>query len=195
MPVDSPATLTESDDELAERFRASGDREALGALIERYSPKLRRLLYSMLGGDADRIADAEQEVYVTLIRKIDRFRGASTFSTFFYSLARNRVLDLMRSERRRRDRTVHHENPDVFPGTGGNPEAQSAGNADAELLRRAMSALSDQDRLLLYLKDGEDEPIEALCAMTGMPSGTVKSRLARARRKVAVRMEELGYER
>lgn len=183
------------DEELAERFRVAGDREALATLVERYSPKLRRLLYTMLGGDAEQIADAEQEVYVTLIRKIDRFRGDARFSTFFYSLARNRVLDLMRAERRRRDRTVRHENPDAFAGTAEDPAEQSAGAVDAELLSQAMESLGDQDRFLLYLKDGEGESIEALCAMCGMPSGTVKSRLARARRRVARRMEELGYER
>ncbi|MFW5741799.1 MAG: RNA polymerase sigma factor [Spirochaetota bacterium] len=182
------------DEELAARFCTYGDREALAALVSRYSPRLRRLLYSIVGPDPEAIADAEQEVYVSLIRKIDRFRGHSSFSTFFYSLARHRALDLMRSRGRSAARTVAYEDADRFRSTMAGPETALIAGATGELVRRALARLSPEDRLLVYLKDGEGERVERLAEMVGKPIGTVKSRLARARTRLARYLEETGYE-
>ncbi len=182
------------DEELAARFCADGDREALAALVSRYSPRLRRLLYSIVGPDPEAIADAEQEVYVSLIRKIDRFRGHSSFSTFFYSLARHRALDLMRSHGRSAARTVAYEDADRFRSTIAGPETALIAGATGELVRRALARLPPEDRLLVYLKDGEGERVERLAEMVGKPTGTVKSRLARARARLARYLEETGYE-
>lgn len=59
-----------TDEQLVDRFRCDGDREALSELIRRYAPRLRRLLYSLLGPDYDAVSDAEQEVYVSLISRV-----------------------------------------------------------------------------------------------------------------------------
>jgi RNA polymerase sigma-70 factor (ECF subfamily) len=187
--------LSISDEELVARYVSTNDREALGELIERYSPRLRRLLYSLLGPHAEAIQDAEQEVYVALLKKLERFRGDSSFSTFFYALARNRIIDWMRRDRRLSDRTVAFENPDLVPGDAIDPLNTTVQCGEVAMLRRAMRRLKPDDQLLLYLKDGEGERIETLAEMTGTPVGTIKSRLARARRRVARAMEEMGYER
>lgn len=182
------------DEDLAARFSRDGDRDALAELVSRYSPRLRRLLYSIVGPDPEAIADAEQEVYVSLIRKIDRFRGHSSFSTFFYSLARHRALDLMRSRGRAASRTVAYDDADRFRSTIAGPEAALIAGSTGEIVRRALAHLPPEDRLLLYLKDGEGERVERLAEMVGKPVGTVKSRLARARKRLARYLEEAGYE-
>lgn len=194
-PAPAAAVVGMSDEELARRFTGAGDRDALGELVARYSPRLRRLLISLLGPDPETVADAEQEVYVALIRRLERFRGDSSFATFFYALARNRTLDLMRSRRRVLGRTSPMEDPDLFTARDGSPEAATMGESDAELVRRALRRLSPQDQFLVYMKDAEDERIERLAAMAGMKVGTVKSRLARARTKLAAYLQEMGYER
>lgn len=181
-----------TDEQLLARFREHGDRAALSELIARYSPRLRRLLYSLLGGDVDAVQDAEQEIYVTLIRRASRFRGASRFSTFFYALARNRAIDLMRKRQRERDRVIAYESADLFAGAGRDPESLAVRNGEVEHLMIALGRLKPADRFLLAMKDGEDATIEELCEMTGEPAGTIKSRLARARSKVRSFMKECG---
>lgn len=189
------ALISPLDEELATRYVHAGDREALDCLVRRYSPRLRRLLITLVGTDPDEVMDAEQEVFVALVRKLHRYRGASSFATFFYRVARNRVIDLLRSRGRYRTRIVSmpaaEHNPDPAPL----PEDLLLDAERTALLRVAMKRLSPEDQVLLYLKDGEGRGVSELGELTGMPAGTVKSRLARSRRKVAYALEELGYER
>lgn len=183
-----------TDEELVCRFRDYEDREALSELIRRYAPRLRRLLYSLLGPDDEAVSDAEQEVYVSLIRRVARFRGASRFSTFFYSLARNRTIDLIRVRSRDRARVIPYENPDTEPGRFAGPEHLFDDRERASLVRVALRRLAPEDQFLLYMRDGEGARLEELVEITGRPSGTIKSRLARARRKLGRHLEEMGYE-
>ena len=184
-----------TDEELVGRFVESGDRWALEQLVGRYSDKLRRLLYSLLGADVDRVRDAEQEVYMVLVERIGRFRGDARFSTFLYSLARNKVLDIMRAARRRNARSTVLDFPDTVSSAARGPEQNAVRASDASMLRMAMDAITPDDRFLLYMKDAEDESIADLARVTGQREGTVKSRLSRARARVRQRLEELGYER
>jgi len=183
-----------TDEELVGRFREHSDREALSELIRRYTPRLRRLLYSLLGPDDDAVSDAEQEVYVSLIRRVGSFRGDARFSTFFYSLARNRTIDFIRARTRDRAHLTLSENPDGEPGRFVGPERLVDDEERVSLVRAALHRLAPEDQFLLYLKDGEGAGLEELVEITGRPSGTIKSRLARARRKLASRLEEMGYE-
>ena len=186
--------VDESDEALVARYVGHGDRDALGELFGRYSGRLRRLLYAMLGSNLDRVQDAEQEVYLTVINRLHRFQGRSSFSTFFYSLARNRTIDLIRKHGRESDRTTWYDDADRFAGRHDDPAHALVAKSGAWMLEAAMRRLRPEDRVLLYLKDGEGERVETLADMTGMATGTVKSRLARARRKLAGALEELGYE-
>jgi RNA polymerase sigma-70 factor (ECF subfamily) len=190
------AIVTESrcDEELVDAFRSAGDRAALGELIERYVAPLRRLIYTMLGGGMEAAMDAEQEVFSAMIRRIDRYRGASSFSTFFYRLARNRVLDLVRTRARVAGRVVPFHDSDLFAGAYPDPVSRLTDKETIRQVREAMLVLSPQDRFLLYMKDGEDHTIAELSQISGLPGNTVKSRLRRARIRVAARLEELGYE-
>lgn len=183
-----------SDEELAADYAATGDRGAIEELIRRYAPRVRRMVLALVGGDEAFVRDAEQEILITMVRRLDRFRGRSSFATFFYRVARNRVVDLTRSRSRYGRRVISLPEPDGrvsrFPGP-----AESAENQERlELLRKAMTVLSAEDRLMLYLKDGEDHKVESLSEMTGLKAGTIKSRLARSRSKVADALRELGYE-
>ena len=102
----------QTDEELATVVASEDPEAALTELIRRYTPRLRRLLYTLVGGRDDLVEDAEQEVFVSLIRNLRRFRADSSFSTFFYSLARNRITDVLRSRNRRRDRYGPIGDPD-----------------------------------------------------------------------------------
>ncbi len=185
-------TLT--DEELVTAYAQSGDRAAVETLIRRYAPRLRRMVVTLIGADEATVLDAEQEVFIALVRRLGQFRGQSRFSTFFYRLARNRILDLIRSRNRYGRRIVPLFQPDNSAGRMKGPEEALMDSERSAMLRRAMQGLRPEDQMLLYLKDGEGEGIGELTALTGLPAGTVKSRLARSRAKVAQALKELGYE-
>jgi RNA polymerase sigma-70 factor (ECF subfamily) len=183
-----------TDEDLAAEYVGTGDRAALDELVRRYSPRLRRMIITLLGPDEEAVLDAEQEVFVSLIRRISRFRGASTFATFFYRLARNRVLDLIRARQRYGKRVLSLAEPDRTAARGRTPEQAAMENESARLLRIALGTLAPDDQIMLYLKDGEGQSVAELGEALGMPVGTIKSRLARGRAKVAAALAELGYE-
>ena len=183
-----------SDEELAYLAINGSDNDPLQELILRYSPRLRRLLYTLVGSDPQTIMDAEQEVFVMLLRKLPQFRGDARFSTFFYSLARNRTLDLLRSRSRRQRRSLEFTHPDAMPSPIKDTERQVIDQERVSMLRDAMKRLRPGERMMLYLRDAEDVGIAELASMTGLKSGTVKSRLSRTRARLATILEEMGYE-
>ena len=86
------------------------------------------------------------------------------------------------------------EDPDTAPGPFAGPERLLDDRERASLVRTVLRRLAPEDQFLLYMKDGEGVRLEELVEITGRPSGTIKSRLARARRKLARHLEEMGYE-
>ena len=185
---------TPTDEELVAAYTLSENRVAIETLIRRYAPRLRRMVITLIGPDEATVLDAEQEVFIALVRRLGQFRGQSRFSTFFYRLARNRILDLIRSRSRYGRRVVALSEPDRSAGRMKGPEEALVDSERSAMLRRAMQTLRPEDQMILYLKDGEGEGIGELTALTGLPAGTVKSRLARSRTKVAQALKELGYE-
>jgi RNA polymerase sigma-70 factor, ECF subfamily len=183
-----------SDEALIQGYAERADNAAMDVIIRRYSPRLRRLLYTLVGPDVDCINECEQEVFLTLMRKADRFRATSSFSTFFYSLARNRVLDFIRSERRRGLKLVYGRDLDAQTSPDRPPFAGIETRERIDTIRAALETLRPNERLMLYLKDVDGATIDDLSQISGEKSGTIKSRLARARVKMARSLKELCYE-
>ena len=119
-----------SDEELAREASAFSSADALQELVVRYAPKLRRLLFTLMGPDTEMLLDTEQEVFLTLVRKIGRYRGTSRFSTFFYSMAKNRAVDAIRKTRRRARTFRSLPDPDATP----DPRTVADGGPEKALL-------------------------------------------------------------
>ncbi len=79
-----------NDDELLERFRRSNDADLLEELVRRNVGPVYRFVASMIGS-GDAVDDLVQDVLLNVVRNIDRFRGESSFSTWVYRIALNRV--------------------------------------------------------------------------------------------------------
>src|SRR6516164_9629704 len=88
-----------SDEELVERYRASGgsqQEEFLNQLFERHHARVAAWCYRMTG-DVDSAADLAQEVFLKAFQNLDSFRGQSKFTTWLYSIARNQCFDALKS--------------------------------------------------------------------------------------------------
>jgi len=190
-PGDSPAAgeaAGEADFELVRRYVAGGDAQAFAGLVRRHLPMVRRLLAGLLRGEPEELEDAEQEVLLAVSRGLPGFRFQSSVATWIYSLARRRALDqLRRGGRRRRSlerlRLVEAEPP-------ADPlEPLLAGERSARLLR-VFQGLPAGDRQLLLMRDVEGFSMEEIAGMVHAPVGTVKSRLHRARARLARAVED-----
>lgn len=173
-----------SDEDLIRRYAASGDVTAFRILMERHRPMLRRLLAALFHGNREDMADAEQEVLIALSNALPRFRFGSSYPTFLYRVARNTAVSLLRRRRREDDRVLLAP---LMPeeAAAADPAVTAVGRWRQERLRAALGRLDPEDRLLVVLRDVEDVPVRELARVTGLPEGTVKSRLHRARGKLA----------
>jgi len=180
--------MTELERTLLRRLR-DRDERAFRELIEGHRDRVYNITYRMLGNRAE-AEDVAQEVFITVFKTIDQFREESKFSTWLYRVTvnhcKNRIKYLAR--RHDRDRDELDENSQAANGAiAGSPprtpqpDRALEGAQMEEVLQKAIRDLDDDHRIVVVLRDVEDMSIEEICEITGLPDGTVKSRLHRAR--------------
>jgi RNA polymerase sigma-70 factor (ECF subfamily) len=180
------------DGELVDAARR-GDRAALEVLLRRHHDRILVLCRRMCRdrGDAD---DAAQEALVAIVRGLARFDGNSSFSTWSYRVTTNACLDQLRRRGRRpvpSDPTDTHENLAGGSARPGAPDpADAAVSAEQRgSLQRALDQLPDEFRLPVVLRDVADLDYVEIGERLGLPPGTVRSRIARGRAKLAAMLE------
>ena len=166
------------------------DERAFREVVEQYQDKVYNLTYRMLG-DRNEAEDLAQEVFITVFKSIDSFRGDAKFSTWLYRVAANHCKNRIKYLARRHDRDQSEYDEQIErraaagavtgPATMPRPDARLEGLEREQLLQAAIAELDDDHRLLVVLRDIEELSYDEICAITELPEGTVKSRLHRAR--------------
>lgn len=171
--------MAQADDQnLIDRAR-DGDVRAFEQLIRPHVDSIRRLAYSFRPNwsDAD---DLAQEALIRAYRNIGSFRREAALSTWLYTVARSAFLDWLRgrsAKARGREDTLSEPPPD-----SADPQDQLLqSRREAEALWAAIRRLDPRFRIPLVLFDIEGLPYERVAAIEGVPVGTIKSRLSRAR--------------
>ena len=174
------------DAEIIEEFLRSDDDELFGVLVQRYKDRVFRLVASILGPAADAEAeDLVQEIFITVYRKLETFRGDCKFSTWLYRLVRNRAIDACRRPRPFANAAKDRTSRDSEPSVGVDPgfEIEQAGRDT--LLLRHVDRLREPWRTVLFLFYWMGCNVDEISGLTEIPAGTVKSHLFRARRELA----------
>jgi len=187
--VQQPAA--ERDREIVELL-AGGRREAaFGLLVERYEVKVYRLCCALLGVAAD-ADDAAQESLVRVWKALAGFDGRASLSTWIYTITRNRCLSSL--ERRREHGSLSDEATALEADAQRHAPAPEAGDHLA-LLRELVDGLPQKYRSTLTLFYYEDRSVAEVAQMQGVPEGTVKTNLFRARALVLEQLRKLGLDR
>lgn len=131
-------------------------------------------------GDAHDAEDATQETFLRVLRHGASFRGDAQVSTWLYRVATNTCHDLAR-HRARRPAVPLERLDDLAPAA---PDPTDAVD-DAHRLRAALAELDDDVRALLLMCTVEGVPYDEVAAVFGIAVGTVKSRVHRARARLA----------
>lgn len=155
-----------------------GDREAFGALVEQYRDNVYRLAYRMCGNayDAD---EAAQEAFVAAWRALPNFRGDAKFSTWLYRLTTNAAIDVMRREKRHQ--TVGDGEMVDLADDADSPQETVERTEQQEAVQKALATLSEEYREVLLLRYMEELDYAEIADVLQLPSGTVKSRINRAK--------------
>lgn len=180
-----------ADDELIRRTLA-GDESAFAELVRRYQRRVAVTVRSVIGAiDADELADTVQDVFLLVFRGLGSFRGEAQFATWLTRIALRHCYREAKRQRRRRLLFSPFARRD---GEREPAEERIAGvsRTDRDLVaaeRRgavveAMARLPEEFRTVLVLRIVEEMPVEEVAAALGISTGTVKSRLYRAKEKM-----------
>ncbi|MFV0493753.1 RNA polymerase sigma factor SigM [Mycobacterium sp.] len=153
----------------------AGDRHAFAELFRRHHRRLHRLarLTSLSPEDAD---DALQDAMLAAHRAAATFRYEAQVGTWLHRIVLNTCLDRLRSARRR----------PVVPLTDEYPTTDETGRVEAAIsVQQALLRLSVEQRAAVVAVDMQGYSIAETARLLGVPEGTVKSRCARARARLA----------
>jgi RNA polymerase sigma-70 factor (ECF subfamily) len=180
-----------TDDRLLAAARA-GDRPALEALLERHQAQVYRFGVQMCR-DPEDAKDVLQDTLLAMARGVRDFRGASSISTWLYTIARNFCI-----RKRRRSKFAPEQERSLDTGmtasaqqlaaAGERPDDAMAGKQVEQALEQAIAALDPMYREVLLLRDVEGLTAPEVAEVLGVTTDAVKSRLHRARLSVRERV-------
>lgn len=165
-----------------------GDIDAFNRLVLAYQDTAYTVAYRIIG-EPDAAADATQEAFISAYYKLDQFQG-DRFKSWLLRIVTNACYDELRRRQRRPAASLDGlENVTFRPDPDLNPVPESPEqHAQRRELNRAiqdcLDALPDDQRVVAVLVDVEDYAYQEIVAITGLPLGTVKSRLSRARARM-----------
>ncbi|MFW6437627.1 MAG: RNA polymerase sigma factor [Armatimonadota bacterium] len=180
----------------AELLRASraGDAEAFDHLVEAHYRSVYNTAYRMLRTPSA-ASDATQATFVRVWEALSSFRGDASFSTWLYRITMNVCLDeLRRSKNRPLSLTVEDDDGEPagerdMPDFSDEPSGTAEQRELQQLVHEAIGRLSDDFRAVIVLYDIRGLSYQEISEALGVPLGTVKSRLNRARQALREEME------
>jgi RNA polymerase sigma-70 factor (ECF subfamily) len=186
------ANVTPTDADLIAAFVA-GQTDAFGALVVRYQQRLIGSLTGVLGSSED-ACDVAQDAFVLAFQNLAAFRGGSAFYSWLYRIALNAAA----SRKRRRQHVTTSldggdsrlgDPPDLDPAS--QPDYVMEVDERRQLVRRALAELAEDFRTVLVLKEMDGLKYEEIAEIVGVPLGTVRSRIHRARLELRDRLSVL----
>ncbi len=172
-----------------EAIAARADKAAFARLFAHFAPRLKAYLLrlGLPGAQAEEVA---QEVMVTVWRKAASFdRRQASVATWVFRIARNRRIDVFRRDQRA---ALDAHDPTFQPAPEAAPDASSEAADREAQVRQAMAELPPDQRDLVRAHFYEDLSHSQIAERTGVPLGTVKSRLRLAFGKLRLRLEASG---
>jgi RNA polymerase sigma-70 factor, ECF subfamily len=166
-----------------------GDGAAERELYERHVDRVYRLAYRLADGDADLARDFSQDVFIRAFDRLSEFRGDAALSTWLHSITVSVALNGMRKVKRWRARETDLNEATSVGATvrGVEPDLRTR-------LKAAIARLPIKYRIVFTMYDVEGYTHDEIGRALGMPTGTSKARLARARAKLRTELAEFAGE-
>jgi RNA polymerase sigma-70 factor, ECF subfamily len=193
------ATVSSDDSEAVFIARlVARDETAFNELVVVYERRVFALTLRMLGRRAE-AEEITQDVFVQVFKSIDSFRGESKLSTWIFRVAVNLCKNKMKYHARRGgrqedldslgDHTSLGAAEGVSAGAVARPDEAVEGQQMVGAVRAAIAELDPEFRQLVILRDVEDLAYEEIAEVSGLPIGTVKSRIHRGRAQLKEKVE------
>ena len=192
-PVSNAPAPAAVDPELLHRAQ-TGDEAAFGVIMRAHYEPIFRLVYAIVRNEHD-ARDVCQEVWLTVWKQLPGFRGEARFTTWLHPIAMRRALDHLRKRRRWYDRFLPFSTGDDTVESAPEPVTTTDARQESEqaerlaALRLAVDALPPKLRAVLALREVQGLSYDEIARATGIPTGTVMSRLYHARRLLAQKLK------
>lgn len=167
------------------------DPSAFELLVRTHQDRVFDFCVRMLAGDREEAFDLTQEIFVSIHGNLDKFRADAKLTTWIFRISRNHCLNRLKYLKRRgRGRSEGYDESNELAitlsvGRGELPDEALAAARTRALVHRAIAQLDEDQRMLVALRDIEGLSYDEIVEITELPEGTVKSRLHRAREKLA----------
>lgn len=181
-----------------------GDSESFERIVIAYQQRIFNLAYRLLG-DKEEAEDLTQEVFLNVYKHLPSFRGDAQFSTWIYQVALNHCRNRFKYLKRRFHQSTESLD-DPLQGGEGDLERELPDEADIpeealhrrqvqRLVQRAVQLLRPDYREIIVLRDIQELSYQEISEVLGLPEGTIKSRLHRARWELKELLAGLGIHR
>ena len=164
-------------------------------LVSRYQRPIAAYVYRMVG-NYESALDLTQEIFIKVYRSLERYRSEYKFSTWIYKIAHNAAIDHLRRTATREQSLVVGTEGDQFDlpieSSRLSPEEESERRERRGEIETVVRALPANYRELILLRHSQDLSYEEIVEVTGLPLGTVKNRLFRAREMMRQQFVEKG---
>jgi RNA polymerase sigma-70 factor (ECF subfamily) len=188
-PLDAPISDL-SDEQLFERY-TDGDDRGFHLLVERYEPRIQGFLRKRLN-DEERVEDLTQDTFLRIHRARDSYDSSRKFSTWIHTIANNLLKNEFRNRSRRREMIFSDlrsesassgapARPVEFESTRPDPEYETYRSELRHAIDTAIERMDEHHRVPFVMREVDDLSYEEIAEAIGIPVGTVKSRLNRAR--------------
>jgi len=178
------------------RRAQAGDEAAFREIVERYQSKVFSIIHGIVRQRND-VEDIAQQVFAKIYVSVRNFDFRSSLITWIYKITVNECFDYLR---KRKVRKLVYESDmsedEVRRVENTEPSIDRTAPADSSLAQRdyvmkLLSRVSEEERMLLMLKEVEGYSVEELAAKTGMNENTIKVKLFRARQKLVKASQRL----
>ncbi|MCX6596390.1 MAG: RNA polymerase sigma factor [Acidobacteria bacterium] len=181
--------------ELIERAR-SGDDAAFNEVVRTYRKRILGTISRLIGRPED-VEDVGQEVFLRLYYSMEQLRTADMFEPWLYRLTVNAAYDYLRKQKRKKESRISDLSEsqvtlaDAAAGGLATQEEQRKSGI-REFVQKLLGSVSEEDRLLLLMKEVEGLSVKDLEKVYGINENAVKVRLFRARQRVLKAFEKQG---
>ncbi len=161
----------------------AGDTKAFGELVRRHQDRLYNTVFRLVENAEDAL-DVVQESFINAYQSLDSFKGDAQFFTWLYRIAVNTAISLKRKKRvllRIPDLQGQISIEPIDPSEASRPGYALEQAEEEQKLHRALERLSPEHRVVLVMKELEGQKYEDMAETLGVPIGTIRSRLHRAR--------------
>ncbi len=179
-----------TDEQLFQRY-TDGDENGFQILMQRYEPRIQGFLRKRLN-DEERVEDLTQDTFLRIHRARESYDPSRKFSTWIHTIANNLLKNEFRNRSRRRETVFSELRPEAslsggasrpveFQAEVADPEHETYRSELREAIDTAIERMDEHHRIPFVMREVDDLSYEEIAERIGIPVGTVKSRLNRAR--------------